>query len=76
MKIYHYKILIKNLLPEDSTVNIKKTNKDKYYFRITSNISEKEFDDVKDKTREIIGTNLISEFYTETTGKLWYVYLK
>lgn len=63
MKIYHYKILIKSLLPEDSTVNIKKTNKDKYYFKITTDISEKEFDDVKDKIREIIGTNLISEFY-------------
>jgi len=76
MRIYHYKILIKNLLPEDSTVDLKKTNKDRYYFKIITDLSEKDFDITKNKIRDVIGENKFSEFYTQTTGQMFYVYLK
>lgn len=37
---------------------------------------EKIYDEILDWQREIIGRENISEFYTETTGHHWFVYLK
>lgn len=38
-------------------------------------LSEEDFEMCKQWQRDILG-EVISEFYTETTGSLWYVYLK
>lgn len=37
---------------------------------------EQDFEQIKQWQREIIGKENISEFYTETTGSHWLVYLK
>lgn len=73
---------IKDALPDRADVTITKYNgsqggKGSPCIRvfIEPSLSEDEFEECKKWQREILGDS-INEFYTEETGRLWYVYLK
>lgn len=36
----------------------------------------KRYDEILEKQRKVVGAANISEFYTETTGQWWFIYLK
>lgn len=69
---------LKNVLPERATIKIVK----KYgtlaieCFVPSPSLEENEFDTCLESIRGVIGKNNISEFYTEETGRHWYIFLK
>lgn len=70
---------IRKALPERAIVNlIKYQGKSPALECLISgdSLSEEDFDMVIDWQREIIGKENILEFYTEETGRHWYVFLK
>ncbi len=71
-------------LPSNGKLTTHKKNGSIYFYCNVSwpNLSEKspmtfekDFDMILDWQRQIVGAAL-SEFYTETTGQFWYIYLK
>ena len=73
---------IKDALPINAEVTITKYNgsqvgKGSLCIRVFIDpaIPEEAFEECKQWQREILGDNFM-EFYTEETGRLWYVYLK
>ncbi len=74
---------IKDALPKRAEVTITKYNGSQEgkgsrcikVFIPEPSLDEKEFEQCKQWQREILGDSL-NEFYTEETGRLWYVYLK
>ena len=77
---------IRNTLPINGKVEVKRTDNSAVYLECkihNPTLSERfpmtyeeDFAMILDFQRQIIGKEYISEFYTETTGSWWYIYLK
>ncbi len=73
---------IRESLPQRAEVELRKQSSvggSIPYIRIfvpEPSLSEEDFEMVKNWQRDIIGSENLSEFYTEETGRLWLIYLK
>lgn len=71
---------IREALPNRASVSLRKTkqpNASPYLEIVVSpRVSDEDFEMCKDWQRQIIGSENISEFYTEETGSHWLIYLK
>jgi len=70
---------IREALPKNAKVKVIKVKGGSLAFdcRVTfPSLSERDFEMCKDWQRQIIGSENISEFYTEETGLHWFVYLE
>jgi hypothetical protein len=70
---------IREALPKHALVILRKNKNETPYLDIYvrwPSLSEKDFEMCKDWQRQIIGSENISEFFTEETGNHWLVYLK